>query len=78
MSGYEGKHPDDLVQAANVDAPKSLRDELALAALNGFCSNPAVFAHNYQCGWGLVNSTPEILVRYCYELADEAMEIRKE
>jgi hypothetical protein len=66
MSGYEGKHPDDLVPAANKDAPKSLRDEFALALL------PSVMDMN-----GRIASLAED-IRHAYRLADEAMKIRKE
>ena len=41
----------------------------ALAALQGFCANPSVFAPNGNTGWGLVNCTNEQLAWECWEMA---------
>ena len=47
------------------------REEAAMRILAGFCANPAVFAHNSQFGWGLINCTDKQLVDYAWRLADE-------
>lgn len=54
------------------------REAFAMAALQGLCANPAVFAQNAACGWKLVNATEEQLAGYCYELADAMLAARKE
>lgn len=43
---------------------------IATKVLQGFCSNPAIFAKNGMTGWDLVNCTNEQLVSLCYSLAD--------
>lgn len=48
----------------------TLRDYFAAKALQGFCANPAVFAANPNCGWGLVNMDDETLAARCRGLAD--------
>ena len=48
----------------------TLRDYFAAKALQGFCSNPAVFASNHNMGWRLVNFTEQQLSAYCIFLAD--------
>ena len=46
------------------------RLEIASRILAGFASNPAVFAHNPNCGWSLVNCTDEQLVGVALDLTD--------
>ena len=46
------------------------RLEIASRILSGFCANPAVFSHNPNCGWALVNCTDADLAGYALTLAD--------
>lgn len=48
-----------------------LRLEIASKILAGFAANNAVFAHNPNCGWSLVNCSDEDVVRYSLALADK-------
>lgn len=50
------------------------RLEIASRILAGFAANPAVFAHNPNCGWSLVNCTDEDLVGYALSLADRLVD----
>lgn len=54
----------------------SLRDYYAGQVIAGFCANPAIFAANDMCGWGLVNSTGFSLGRYAFEIADDMLAAR--
>lgn len=47
----------------------TLLEHYAGLALQGFCANPAIFAANERCGWGLVNCTNEQLAAYGRQLA---------
>jgi hypothetical protein len=76
LIGLKYKNPSEFV-AQSADG-MSLRDYAALQALQGFCANPAVFAANPACGWGLVNCSERDLTAYCYKLADAAINARKE
>lgn len=48
--------------------------EIAAMFMQGFCSNPAVFAENGRTGWGLVNCTDSELANYCAKLAKELID----
>lgn len=48
--------------------------EIAAMIMQGLCSNPNVFAHNSQYGWGLVNCSDGELAHYCATLAKELIE----
>jgi len=50
------------------------RQEIAARILAGFAANPAVFAHNAQSGWSLVNATEEDIAGYSVRLADKLLE----
>ncbi len=47
------------------------RDQYAAQILAGFAANPAIFAHNDQCGWCLVNCTDGQIAAYAVRLANE-------
>jgi len=47
------------------------RDQYAAQILAGFAANPAIFAHNEQCGWCLVNCTDGQIAAYAVRLANE-------
>lgn len=47
------------------------RDQYAAQILAGFAANPAIFAHNDQCGWCLVNCTDGQIAAYAVHLANE-------
>ena len=44
-------------------------ERAAIAALQGFCANPSIFAPSFECGWRLVNGTDEQLAYRCWEMA---------
>ena len=56
---------------------KILRDEFAMAAMQGLCANAAVFAINATFGWGLVNCSESELALYCYAMADAMLKARE-
>lgn len=47
------------------------RNQYAAQILAGFAANPAIFAHNDQCGWCLVNCTDGQIAAYAVRLANE-------
>lgn len=51
------------------------RRYLAAKAIQGFCANPAVFAHNGMCGWALVNCSEDTLAVYAYMIADAVIKM---
>ena len=53
------------------------RLDLSSRILAGFAANPAVFAHNPQCGWSLVNASNEQLCSYSLDLADILIEAER-
>jgi len=63
-------------QAMGLCDGMTLRDYFAAKAMQGFCANPAVFAHNDRSGWGLVNCTESQLVDICYGMAGLMIEQR--
>lgn len=46
------------------------RNQYAAQILAGFAANPAIFAHNSQCGWSLVNCTDDAIAAYAVRLAN--------
>jgi hypothetical protein len=52
---------------------KAERLEIAAQIVAGFAANPAIFAHNEQCGWSLVNCKDCELAGYAVKLANELM-----
>ena len=46
------------------------RNQYAAQILAGFAANPAIFAHNSQCGWSLVNCTDDEIAAYAVRLAN--------
>ncbi len=53
---------------------QTLRDYYKAKIMQGFCSNPAIFAPNAMCGWSLVNCTDEQLITYAGILANKMIE----
>lgn len=49
----------------------TLHQWFAGMVLNGFCSNPSVFAPNGMTGWGLVDIKEDQLMNYCLYIADK-------
>lgn len=70
-----------LERIAELKANQRARDrfELAKAAMQGFCANNAIYAHNDMCGFDLVNCTLERLSSLCVDHADALLiELEKE
>jgi hypothetical protein len=57
-------------QAVTTHATSSERRLFAAMAMQGFCTNPAIFAANPSNGWGLVNCSEAHLAAYSLKLAD--------
>lgn len=55
----------------------SLHDYFTAKIMQGFCSNPAIFAPNDMCGWSLVNADDFQLIGYARKLADNMIEARE-
>jgi hypothetical protein len=56
----------------------TLRDYFAAKMLQGFASNPSVFAANQMSGWSLVNCRDEDLCLLAYSFADDMLKARNE
>ncbi len=49
----------------------TLRLTVASRLLAGLLANPAVVAHNPNCGWCLVNATDSAIAGYAVKLAED-------
>lgn len=68
----------DLFDSLAPSAPPTLRDQFAMSALQGLCSNPGgPFQANSLSGWAIVNCELSDIAAESYRLADAMLEARK-